>query len=315
MKTLLVMAAGMGSRFGGLKQMEAMGPNFETMLDYSVFDALQAGFQRVVFVIRAEFAQAFQSQIGARYQDRVVVDYVFQDLHDLPDGFSVPPGRVKPWGTLHAVWSARHAVSGPFAAINADDFYGRDAYKQVAGFLDTRTAPVGPGGSHHYCMVGYNISKTLSGYGGVNRGICHQRQGLLTTVQEYKNIAVDPDGVCRGNNLTGQRLPISPKAVSSMNIWGFTPAIFEQMGAHFTNFLRRHITSLTAESYIPDVVDELIQSGQADCQILPTDSAWFGVTYPQDKPACVENIAKLVSIGMYPVHLFPPSLFNVGANP
>lgn len=314
MKTLLVMAAGMGSRYGGLKQMEAMGPSGETMLDYSVFDALQAGFQRVVFVIRAEFAQAFQSQIGARYEDNVEVGYVFQDIHDLPDGFVLPPGRVKPWGTLHAVWSARHVMSGPFVAINADDFYGRDAYLKVAAFLDSCQTSSQPqnGGDHHdhYCMVGYKIGNTLSGHGGVNRGICTDSHGFLTAVEEHKNIAIDADGVCRGINLAGQRMAIAPDAVSSMNIWGFTPAIFEQMGQHFTNFLDRHGTHLTAESYIPDVIDELIRTERADCRILPTDSAWFGVTYPQDKPACVESIARLVSIRLY-----PPSLFHVGATP
>ena len=310
MKTLLVMAAGMGSRYGGLKQMEAMGPHGETMLDYSVFDALQVGFRRVVFVIRAEFAQAFQDQIGSRYKGGIEVGYAFQDLHDLPEGFAVPAGRVKPWGTLHAVWAARKAVNGAFAAVNADDFYGRDAYLQVARFLDSHNQPPGPGKPHHYCMVGYRIEKTLSGYGGVNRGICSEHEGLLKTVQEFKNIAVDADGVCRGDDPTGLRQRVSPAAVSSMNIWGFSPAIFGQMGEHFARFLRRNGASQTAESYIPDVVDDLIRSGQADCRILPTESDWFGVTYPQDKPSCVQSIAGLVSIGAYPRNLHAPLSFQ-----
>ena len=303
MNTLLVMAAGMGSRFGGLKQMEAIGSHGETMLDYSVHDALQAGFRRVVFVIRTEFFQAFQSQVGARYEGQIDVGYVFQDLADLPEGFSVPAGRAKPWGTLHAVWSARCAVDGPFVAINADDFYGRDAYLKVADFLDS-TAPQ-PEAKSHYAMVGYRIANTLSGHGGVNRGICAGSQGFLTGIEEFKNILVETDGQCRGTNVAGQRLPVSPNAVSSMNIWAFTPAIFGQMGHHFVNFLRQHGTSLTAESYIPDVMDALICTGAADCRILPTDGAWFGITYPNDKPECVENIGKLVSIGLYPVQLNP----------
>ncbi len=308
MNSLLVMAAGMGTRFGGLKQMEAMGPHGETMLDYSVFDALQAGFQRVIFVIRADFSQVFQCQVGARYRGLVDIDYVHQDPNDLPDGLALPAGRVKPWGTLHAVWSARHTVTGPFAAINADDFYGRDAYVKVAGFLNATSNRQTP--HKNYCMVGYRIANTLSGHGGVNRGICVERQGLLATVEEYKNIAIDEDGVCRGNNLAGQRLAIPAQAVSSMNLWGFTPEIFEQMGQHFSGFLRRHGSSLTAESYIPDVMDELIRAGQAECHVLPTDGKWFGVTYPQDKPACVKNLANLVSIGVY-----PPSLFKLGTQP
>jgi hypothetical protein len=314
MKTLLVMAAGMGSRFGGLKQMAAMGPHGETLLDYAVFDARRAGFDRVVFVIRAEFATAFKHQISERYAGPV--DYVLQDLHDLPPGFTATAERSKPWGTLHAVWSARHLVDGPFAVINADDFYGQDAYRKVAGFLSSPQAPAPAAAIRsHYCMLGYRLANTLSGHGGVNRGICAQHQGFLTRVEEFKNIVADRDGHCCGSNQAGQTVNIAPDAVVSMNIWGFTPAIFEQMGQHFARFLTQHGTRLTAECYIPDVVDALIRSGQADCRVLTTNSAWFGVTYPQDQSVCADNIASLVRAGAYPVRLFDSFKIPTGDNP
>jgi hypothetical protein len=305
MNTLLVMAAGLGKRYGDLKQMDAMGPHGETVLDYSVFDAMQAGFGRVVFVIRAEFEEAFKARIGSRYANRIHVAYVRQDLHDVPTGFSIPPGRTKPWGTLHAVLAARDVLDGPFAVVNADDFYGREAFFSIAHFF---TAIEGkraiPGEPDHYCMMGYKVRNTLSGNGGVNRGICMEKDGFLITAEEHTDIRLDGDGVCRGNNLAGKRVPVSLEAVSSMNIWGFTPAVLAQMAQHFEAFLRGNGTSLSAECYIPSVVDSLIRNRLADCCILPTASHWFGVTYPQDKAICVNNIQKLIAAGVYKADLW-----------
>ena len=295
--TLVILAAGMGSRYGGLKQLDAMGPNGETLLDYSVFDALRAGFGRVVFVIRRDFSAAFAASIGQRYGNRVRVDTVYQDLVDVPDGFRVPAGRVRPWGTLHAVLAARHAVNEPFAVINADDFYGYDAYRRVVAFFE-RMPPV-TAGIDHYCMVGYPIRHTLSDHGGVNRGICLERDGFLSGVEEYSGIASGDDGVCRGFNQSRKPVVVAGNAVVSMNFWGFTPAVFGRMARHFSNFLKDAGDSLDAECYIPSAVDALIRSGEADCRILRTDSRWFGITYPQDKPLSVANIRSLIAEGVY----------------
>ncbi len=295
--TLLVLAAGMGSRYGGLKQFEPMGPSGETILDYSVFDALRAGFGRVVFVIRKEFAEAFRDVVGQRYCGRIKVDYVFQDLLDVPDGFRVPQGRVRPWGTLHAVLAARDAVHEPFAVVNADDFYGEDAFRRIATHFNQ---PAAPGTDvDHYCMVGYPIRQTLSASGGVNRGVCVERGGLLATVEEHTGIVAGGGEVCSGVNLAGDRVEIQDSAVASMNFWGFTPAIFPQMARYFSAFLREHGGDPAAECYIPSVVDHLIRSGEADCRILRTDSVWFGITYPQDKPESAQRIRQLVAAGVY----------------
>ena len=304
MTTLLVMAAGLGSRYGRLKQMDAMGPHGETVLDYSVFDALRAGFRRVVFVIRADFADAFKARTAARYGKRIEIDYAYQDVNDLPAGFSLPPGRVKPWGTLHAVLAARDVLSESFAVINADDFYGRDAFACLARFLGESRATAN--GIDHFAMVGYRIGATLSLNGGVNRGICREHNGLLLAVEEHKAIAIEADGICRGINLEGNKVAIPTGAISSMNTWAFTPAILRHMSEHFATFLKTRGTSLSAESYIPDVVDSLIRSGKADCRILATDSRWFGVTYPQDQVHCQDRIRQLIAAGDYEAELWKP---------
>ena len=298
---LVVLAAGMGSRYGGLKQFDPMGPNGETLLDYSVFDALRAGFGRVVFVIRQDFSVAFKARVGARYAGRIDVDYVFQDLHDVPDGFSVPSERVRPWGTLHAVLAARNAVDGPFAVINADDFYGLDAYRQVTRFFSCADPTAGSG---HYCMVGYPIGHTLSASGGVNRGICLETDGFLTSVEEHTGIISGTDGRCQGDNLQGERVVFSADALASMNFWGFTPDVFERMGRFFADFLHARGDESNAECYIPSAVDHLVRAGEADCRILKTDGTWFGVTYPQDKPASMENIRRLIAVGEYATNLW-----------
>lgn len=298
--TLLVLAAGMGSRYGGLKQMDPMGPNGETVLDYSVFDAIRAGFGRVVFIIREDFADAFRDSVGQRFADRISVDYVFQKLDDLPEGYSIPEGRVKPWGTAHAIRAARGAVNEPFAVVNADDFYGHDAYVRAAEFF--RSLPEGDQSS--MAMVGYPLENTLSDHGHVNRGICQtDAAGNLTNVEEYLNIERESDGTVRGNALDGTRRDIPDGTPVSMNFWAFGPAFFGQLEEAFTRFLSESGTELKSECYIPTVVDHLIHAGHAHCAVLKTTSPWFGVTYPDDKPFVVTSIRKLIDAGEYPEKL------------
>jgi NDP-sugar pyrophosphorylase family protein len=293
--TLLVLAAGMGSRYGGLKQIDPMGPHGETVLDYSVFDAIRAGFGGVVFIIREDFADAFRQGIGSRFAGRIQVDYAFQKLDDLPAGFTIPEGRTKPWGTAHAVRAARDMVSEPFAVINADDFYGRDAYRSAADFL---TAGHGSG---HHAMVGYPLENTLSDHGEVNRGICSRdAAALLTNVEEYVSIAREDDGIVRGNALDGSRRAIEDGTPVSMNFWAFAPDFFGHLEREFTAFLEARGTDPKSECYIPTVVDSLIRAGKADCRVLETTSHWFGVTYPDDKPHVVASISRLIESGEYP---------------
>ncbi|MEM9081384.1 MAG: sugar phosphate nucleotidyltransferase [Verrucomicrobiota bacterium] len=294
--TLLVLAAGMGSRYGGLKQMDPMGPNGETILDYSVFDAIRAGFGKVVFVIREDFAEAFKEGVGARFSEKITIDYAFQKLDDLPDGFSLPADREKPWGTAHAVRAARHVINEPFAVINADDFYGSNAYQTAADFLTSL-----PNDSTDYAIVGYYLKNTLSDHGGVNRGICTaDSAGNLTNVEEIIDIKRRDSGDIVGNGLTGSERAVSEDDIVSMNFWCFSPAYFSQTEEHFTTFLQEQLTVPRSECYIPTVVDDFVAKGQASCKILPTTSSWFGVTYPDDKPRVVESIQGLITNGEYP---------------
>ena len=291
----------MGSRYGGLKQMDPMGPNGETVLDYSVFDAIRAGFGKVVFIIREDFAEAFQQGIGSRFADKIQVDYAFQNLEDLPEGFNVPDGRVKPWGTAHAVRSARDLVQEPFAVINADDFYGADAFKRAAEFL---ADPPPERTKAHYAMVGYPLVNTLSDHGDVNRGICTlSESGHLTGVEEYVKIEREADGIVRGEGLDGVRRELCEVSPVSMNFWAFTRCFFDHLEEDFTRFLAAHGQKQKSEYYIPTVVDALIRAGKADCAVLTTTSHWFGVTYPDDKQHVVASIAKLIESGEYPSNL------------
>ncbi len=299
--TLVVLAAGMGTRYGGLKQLEPLGPHGETILDYSVFDAVRAGFGRVVFVIRREFAKTFMSQICSRYEGRVQVSCVFQDLHDLPGGFEVPSERIKPWGTVQAILAARHELYGPFAVVNADDFYGQDAFFRMADHC--RRAAELPRTRELCAMVGYQMKNTLSPHGGVNRGICLEQDGDLQTIEEITDIALGADGGLWGVNFAGQHVGVAAQALTSMNFWGFAASVLDPMSACFMEFLRCHGDNLSAECYIPAVVDTLIRAQQLDCRVLSTTSQWFGVTYPQDRVVCVENIRQLIAAGAYPSRL------------
>ncbi|MGI8673494.1 MAG: nucleotidyltransferase family protein [Luteitalea sp.] len=298
---LLVLAAGMGSRYGGLKQLDSMGPHGETVMDYAIFDALRAGFGRVVFVIRRDFEAPFRQLVLSRYEGRVPVSYCFQDMEVLPGGFTVPPGRTKPWGTSHAILAAREVLQEPFAAINADDFYGQDSYRVLHAFLADPARQQAP---DIYAMVGFTLRHTLSAHGTVARGVCMtDGQGHLRSVRELTKLApvgdrvVNQDGTEPPEQLTGDE-PVS------LNMWGFTPTIFAQIETVFTEFLAREGQTLTSECYIPSVVDALVSRGLCKVEVLPTTSRWFGVTYREDKPAVVQSMAELASTGAYPAPLF-----------
>ena len=311
--TLVVLAAGMGSRYGGLKQVDPVGPSGEAILDYSVFDAHRAGFGKVVFIIRKDIEEVFRRQVGAKYEGLLPVDYAFQDINDLPAPYTVPAGRTKPWGTAHAIRAARHVVHEPFAAINADDFYGRDAFARLAEFLGNADAQqcvppadVGraPSPCLHFAMVGYKLDLTLSDHGSVARGICRvTSDGKLAGVTEMTTLVRTPEGAENREN------PAAPVKLTgaervSMNLWGFTPALFDALEARFPAWLARRGAEEKSEWYIPFVVDEMIHEGAASVDVLPTESAWFGVTYREDKPFVTDAIRALVDAGEYPASLF-----------
>ncbi len=297
--TLLILAAGMGSRYGGLKQLDPMGPNGETVLDYSVYDAIRAGFDKVVFVIRREFEESFKSAVGTKFEHKIEVKYAFQELEDLPRGYTVPEGRQKPWGTAHAVRAARDVIDTPFAVINADDFYGQDAYVQIARYFSEKAEV----DELQLCMVGYPLKNTLSEHGSVNRGVCRVKKGTLTSVEEHLEIHSNSSG--RISALTSDEAPVelSSKSLVSMNFWGFTPALFSEIESSFTEFLEAHGQEMKSECYLPDIINTLIHSGKSKCEVIETSSTWFGVTYPDDKPFVQSSIADLVKKGLYPVKL------------
>ncbi|MCF7689933.1 MAG: nucleotidyltransferase [Cephaloticoccus sp.] len=305
--TLLVLAAGMGSRYGGLKQMDPVGPGGETVLDYGVYDAIRAGFGRVVFIIRREFEENFRKQIGVKYAGLIVVDYVFQALDALPPGHVLPAGREKPWGTGHAVWCAREAITEPFAVINADDFYGADSFNQLGQFLRQPSAvPRGfdPMSGHppphslsaKFAMVGFQLHNTLSENGAVSRGLCTtDDHGKLQSIIEQTGIQAGEVGA--GKTYTG-------KETVSMNCWGFSPALFAGLDRQFHDFLVSRGSEPKAEFYLPAAVSTMIEQREAEVQLLPTASAWFGITYREDKSRVVAAIAQLVAAGTYPSKLF-----------
>ncbi len=297
--TLVVLAAGMGSRYGGLKQVDPVGPSGEAILDYSVFDAVRAGFGKVVFIIRHDFEAEFKEKVGKKYEGLIPVDYCYQDINDLPAPYKVPEGRTKPWGTGHATRAARGVVKEPFAVINADDFYGRDAFEQLAKFLSHAT----DGATLGFAMVGYKLELTLSENGSVARGICDvAADGTLKGVTEMTKL------VRAGDVAENREDPAAPVQVPldarvSMNLWGFTPGLFTELEARFPKWLAENGAKEKSEWYIPFVVDELIKEGRATCKVLPTESSWFGVTYREDKPFVMAEIKKLVDAGEYPVNL------------
>lgn len=293
------MAAGMGSRYGGLKQLDGLGPSGETIMDYSVYDALRAGFGRIVFVIRHDFEQEFRDKIISRYEGHVPVEVVFQELTALPEGFAPAEGRTKPWGTGHAVLMAKDTIREPFGVINADDYYGADSFRVLADFLRSVE-----GKKNVYGMVGFNIVNTLSENGGVSRGHCRVgSDGYLTGVTECHGIE-RKEGKLVQVNAAGETVPFPEDASVSMNMWGFTPDFFDYSEKAFVNFLSEHGDELKSEFYIPSVVNDLIASGKVSIKVEPTASRWFGVTYAADRDATVAEFRKLTDSGVYPTPLF-----------
>ena len=300
--TLLILAAGMGSRYGGLKQIDPMGPAGETVMDFSVFDAIRAGFGKVVFVIRRDFEQQFKEQVGSKFEGRIPVEYAFQALDDLPSGFTVPEGRTKPWGTAHAMLAAESLIKEPCVMINADDFYGQDAYAVIAAYLNTVQSSTSD--KAQYCMVGFKLSNTLSDHGSVARGVCKvSPDGLLSSVTEMTKIFKTSSGA---ENREDENAPVALTGNESvsMNFWGFTPDFFGHLRAAFLEFLQARGQELKSECYVPFVVDSLIQEGKAEVRVLPTSSKWFGVTYPEDKQVVVDSIKALTENGDYPSPLW-----------
>lgn len=296
--TLYILAAGMGSRYGGLKQLDGLGPNGETIMDYSVYDALRAGFGKIVFVIRHDFEDEFREKVIAKYKDHVATDVVFQSIDALPEGFSVPEGRTKPWGTNHAVLMGKDVINEPFAVINADDYYGAESFKILADFLRSVE-----GKSNEYCMVGFKIENTLSENGGVSRGLCQvSDEGFLTGVNECHGIRFKDGKLIQLVDGCEEAFPEG--ASVSMNMWGFTPDYFEYSEKALVEFLSAHGNELKSEYYIPTVVNDLINAGTVTLKVIQTPSKWFGVTFAEDRPATVAKFAELTEQGVYPSPLF-----------
>lgn len=297
--TLFILAAGMGSRYGGLKQLDGLGPNGETIMDYSVYDALRAGFGKIVFVIRHNFEKDFNEIILPRYRDLIPVEVVFQEIEYVPAGVDYNHERSKPWGTNHALLMGKPVIDEPFAIINADDFYGRESFQVLADFLTSVS-----GKQNEYCMVGYRVGNTLSDSGAVSRGVCvTDADGNLASVVERTHIEKDEDKIFYLNE-AGDKHFLESTTPVSMNMWGFTPDYFSYSEASFLNFLQNNGQELKSEFYIPTVVNELIVDGKASCKVLDTASQWFGVTYAEDRPAVVAKIAALIDRGVYPASLW-----------
>ncbi|MDE7402353.1 MAG: nucleotidyltransferase [Muribaculaceae bacterium] len=297
--TLFILAAGMGSRYGGLKQLDGVGPSGETIMDYSVYDALRAGFGKIVFVIRHDFEQEFREKIISRYEGHVPVEVVFQDLNALPGGYKVPEGRTKPWGTGHAVLMGKTAIHEPFGVINADDYYGAESFKVLADFLKNAE-----GKTNEYCMVGFRIGNTLSENGGVSRGHCQvDANGFLTGVNECHGIR-RIDGHIVQTDSEGHEVEFPAEACVSMNMWGFTPDYFEYSERDFLKFLAEHGDELKSEFYIPTVVNNLITSNTITLKVEETPSKWFGVTYAADRDSTAAELRRLTEEGLYPTPLF-----------
>ena len=289
--TLLVMAAGMGSRYGGLKQLESIGPNQETIIDYSIFDAIRAGFTKVVFIIRKDFEMVFKEKISNKFSGKIKVEYAFQDINFLPEGYSCPENREKPWGTAHAILSAQNLINEPFVVINGDDFYGMNTFKVVADYYNN--------GSDGFSMVSFQLGNTLSSNGSVSRGICNIINDKLETV-------VETHGLKRSNNqiIGDNQIVVGDAAPVSMNVWGFTPRLFKYLNVMFVDFLEKEGAQLKSEYLIPTVVNNLIQSKKEDVFVLNSDEAWFGVTYQEDRDFVMNEILKLIKNNRYPQKIF-----------
>lgn len=300
--TLLLLAAGMGSRYGGLKQLDGLGPNGETIMDYSIYDAIQAGFGKIVFVIRKDFEEQFRTQVLSKYEGHIPTELVFQSIDNIPEGFSVPEGREKPWGTNHAVLMAKNVINEPFCVINCDDFYSRDCFKVIGNFL----ANLPEGAKNQYAMVGFRVGNTLSENGTVSRGICttNAEKHLVDVVERTK--IERRDGKVQYIGDEGEWVATDDNTPVSMNVWGFTPDYFEYSEAYFKEFLsdKKNIENKKSEYFIPLMVNKLINDGTASVEVLDTTSSWFGVTYPEDRESVVTKIQSLVDESVYPSKLF-----------
>jgi UTP-glucose-1-phosphate uridylyltransferase len=295
--TLVLLAAGMGSRYGGLKQLDEVGPNGEAIIDYSLFDAIRAGFGKVVFIIRKDFADEFKSRFDDKLKDKIEVEYVFQELTDIPEPYEIPDGRQKPWGTGHAIRSARDAVKTPFAAINADDFYGLEAYKVMSDFLKNEAS------ENYYSMVGYKLNNTLSENGSVSRGLCiTDSKNNLNDIDELTKISTEDSGIVYEKD--GNKKELKGDETVSMNFWGFHPSLFEHLEKGFIDFLDKEGKGMKSEFFIPMHVDDLIKENKLNVKVLTSDAKWFGVTYKEDKPDVIEKIEKLIAAEKYPEQLW-----------
>jgi dTDP-glucose pyrophosphorylase len=295
--TLLILAAGMASRYGSMKQIQSFGPSGETIMDYSIYDAMRSGFKKVVFIIRKEFAEDFKAIFEPKLKGKIKTDYVYQDLHAYVGDFQVPPERTKPWGTAHAVLCAKDAVKEPFAVINADDFYGKDAFEKAYKFLTSESNP-----STH-CIIGYDLAKTLSENGTVSRGVCQvDEKGNLVSIAERTKIYRDGNKIVYEEN--GEKVEVPETSPVSMNFWGFDPSVFDFIETLFKDFLSKQATDLKAEFFIPIIGDAFIGQGKGVIKIIPTSAQWFGVTYKEDAPGVKQSLDKLVESGEYPEKLW-----------
>ncbi len=300
---LVVMAAGMGRRYGGLKQMDPMDEAGHVIMDFSLFDARRAGFEKVIFIIRRAHERAFREAVGDRLSKDLDVAYAFQELTDLPAGFSVPEGRVKPWGTAHAIYSCRQLLSGPFAVINADDYYGPAAFRLIYDYLCTHPDDT----KYRYAMVGYELGKTVTEHGSVSRGVCRlTSSGELAGIEEHTQIELKDGGIAYTEDDGATWVPIPGSATVSMNMWGFTLSFLQEIQAGFPAFLNRGLADapLTCEYFLPDVVGTLLGEEKAGVAVLPTADTWYGVTYQEDKPVLVQAIRDMKEAGLYPAHLW-----------
>lgn len=306
--TLLVLAAGMGSRYGGLKQIDPLGPSGETIIDYSIYDAVQAGFGKVVYIVREYFKADMEKIAREKYGNVKCIDgtplelvFVTQELNKIPEGYTLNPEREKPWGTAHAILMAKDAIKEPFAVINGDDYYGKESFKIIGEWLKKHENSTGK-----YALMGFELDNTLSESGSVSRGIgAADADGFLTTVVEHHKIAKAEDGVIYGeNSVTEETVELAPKALCSMNMWGFTPDYFERSEEIFKSFLDKHVSELKSEFYIPFAVDCMIKSGEGKCELLQTPSRWFGVTFKEDRPGVVAKFKEFADQGVYPTPLY-----------
>ena len=296
--TLFVLAAGMGSRYGGLKQLDGIGPQGQTIMDYSIYDAIRAGFGKVVFVIRKDFEADFREKILSKYENHIPTAVVFQAIDKLPEGFTCPAERQKPWGTNHAVMMGKEVINEPFAVINADDFYGYESFKAIADYLSTVE------GKGNYCMVGFRVGNTMSESGTVARGVCVNEGGMLTGVVERTAIGYNDKHEISFTDENGVEQILEPNTPVSMNLWGFTPDYFDYSEEYFVRFLKENIDKPKAEFFIPLLVNELVVKGTASVKVLDTPSKWFGVTYAADRPGVVAKFQELYDNGTYPAKFF-----------